>query len=150
MPLNFAPIGKLIVDIRSDADVAAIVGQNPTVTTPRVRSPEPGPGDAQPAGSYRAFVVLVNLGGPFWRTVPIHRPRIAVKCFGRTQQEADALASAVYHAVHWARPRMHGNGLGIFNSRIDSGGEQDKDPDTQQPFATVYIDPIVTTLAVTA
>lgn len=146
--LNWDPMGKVIIEIRSDAEVAAIVGANPTSTPPRVRGGEPMPSDIQPRESWRAFVKLVNLGGPRWRRVPVQRPRLAAQCYGRTFAEAAHLATAVSNAIHFVGPREHANGLGIYASFDDTSGEQDKDPDTQQPFVTVFIDLIGTTQAV--
>lgn len=149
MTFNWDPLGKLIIELRADAAVAAIAGANPTSTV-RVRGFEPGPDDAQGPGQYRAFVVLVNEGGPRFRRVPVQRPRIAARCYGRNPAEASQLAAAVSDALHFRGPRVHANGLGIYQSWDDTGGEQDKDPDTDQPFVTLFIDLFATTQAVTA
>lgn len=150
MTFNWDALGKLIIELRTDAGVAAIVGANPTSSPARVRGFEPAPDDAKGPGEYRAFVVLVNEGGIRMRNVPVQRPRIAARCYGRNPAEAAQLAAAVSDAVHDKGPRVHSNGLGIYRSFTESGGEQDKDPDTSQPVVTTFIDLFATTQAVTA
>lgn len=152
--MNWDPLGKLLTEIRSDAAVIAIVGANPTSSPARVRGFEPAPrtdsydGDAQGPGEYRAFVVLVNLGGLRWYRVPVQAPRFVARCYGRTPAEAAALAAAVSDSIHYVGPRVATNGLGIYSSFENSGGEQDKDPDTDQPFVPILIDLLATTQAV--
>jgi hypothetical protein len=147
MSFNWDPMGKLLIELRDDPGVAAIVGANPS-TTARVRIGEPAPGDGQGPGSYRAFVVLVNEGGIRFKRLPVQRPRVIARCYGRSFQEAAALAVAVSNAQHYRRSRVHNNGLGIYASWDDAGGEQDRDPNTQQPFVTVFLDLLATTQAV--
>lgn len=145
--MNWDPLGKLLIEIRDDSAVKAIAGANPTANPARVRGFEPAPGDAQGPGSYRAFVVLVNEGGQRWKRVPVQRPRIVARCYGRTAAEASQLAAAVSDSIHYQGPRVASNGLGIYASYDDQSGEQDRDPDTKQPYATVFIDLIATTQA---
>jgi len=142
---------KILIEIREDAGVIAIAGENPHVTKARVRPFEPGPGDEQAGNDlapYRAFVVLVQLDAPRMARVPVQRPRIAARCYGRTHAEAAALRWAVSNSIHMIGPRIHANGLGIYLSKDESGGEQEKDVDTQQPFQTIFIDLFATTQAV--
>lgn len=151
--MNWDPIGKLLIEIREDAGVAAIAGANPSSVPARVRAIEPAPktdsydGDAHGPGAYRAFVVVTNLGGPRWHRVPVQQPRFTARCYGRTSVEADALARAVSDAVHYIGPRVHSNDLGFYSS-FTEGGEQSRDPDTQQPLVTIFIDLLATTQAV--
>ena len=142
---------KILIEIREDPAVAAIAGENPHVATPRVRGFEPGPGDAHAGNDrdpYRAFVVLVQVSAPRQARVPVQRPLIAARCYGRTHAEAAALRWAVSDAIHYIGPRVHANGLGIYLSRDESGGEQEKDPDTSQPYQTAFIDLFATTQVV--
>jgi hypothetical protein len=140
---------KLLVEIRDDADVDAIVDG-------RVRGVEPAPGDAgwttDGDGNRtfsNAFVVLVQLDAPrLGPRVPLQAAVIAVRCYGRTHAEAAALRWAVSNAVHNLSPRVKANGLGIYQSRDDSGGEQLVDPDTQQPYQQFVIGALATTVAV--
>jgi hypothetical protein len=141
-------VGKFIIELREDADVAAIVGVNPTADPPRVRGFEPAPSDVQGPGSYRAFVVVVQLDAPRLGRLPVQRPRLAVRCYGRTPQEAAALRWACSGAIHNTGPRVHSNGLGIYQSLDETGGEQEKDPDTQQPFQVFIVDSLATTQVV--
>lgn len=150
MSFNWDALGKVLIELRDNAGVAAIAGANPTSSPVRVRGFEPAPGDAQSPESYRAFVVLVHEGGTRMRNVPVQRPRIVARCYGRTPAEASQLGAAVSDAIHDRGPRVHSNGLGIYRSFGDSGGEQDKDPDTKQPFVPIFIDLFATTQAVTA
>jgi hypothetical protein len=154
MTLNWDPVGKVVLELRQDADVAAIAGANPTDSRIRVRGFEPAPttdsyaGDAHGPGSYRAFVVVSHIGGSRFKRVPVQKPRLLVRCYGRTKEEAAALGVAASDALHYQGPRVHSNGLGIYSSFNDSGGDQDKDPDTSQPYVDLFIDLLATTQAV--
>jgi hypothetical protein len=141
--VTFTPdaLPKILIELRDDADVADIVDD-------RVRGFEPAPGDAQGPGSYKAFVVVVQLDAPRLGRIPVQRPRIAVRCYGRTHQEAAALRWACSNAVHNTGPRVHTNGLGIYQSMDDTGGEQEKDPDTKQPLQQFIVDLFATTMEV--
>lgn len=151
--MNWDPLGKVLIEVRDDPVVAAIAAANPSSSVARVRGFEPAPptdsyeGDAHGPGSYRAFVVLSNLGGSRLYRVPIQQPRITARCYGRTPAEAAALGAAVSDAVHYQGPRVHGQ-LGIYASFEDGGGEQARDPDTDQPYVTLFIDLVATTQAV--
>lgn len=141
--MTFAPdvLPKLLTEIRDDGDVDDIVDG-------RVRGFEPADGDAKGAGSYKAFVVLVQLAAPRMPRVPVQFARIVARCYGRSHQEAAALRWAVSNAIHLRGARVHGNGLGFYNSLDVEGGVQDKDPDTQQPLQTLVIEVPATTQAV--
>jgi hypothetical protein len=149
MTFNWDPLGKLIIELREDAAVAAIVGE-------RVRPFEPRPGDADvdatPDGPRfkHPFLVVVMLGGARHPRLPIQRPRVAIRCYGRTLVEAGQLYSAASDALHNTGPRVHSNGLGIYASFDDTGGSAERDPDTGQPFYTFIVDLLATTQAVTA
>lgn len=152
--IDFAPdvLPKVLIELRQDTAVAAIVGENPHAAKPRVRGFEPGPGDEHAGNDddpYRAFVVLVQLNAPRLARVPVQRPVIVARCYGRTHQEAAALRWAVSNSIHSIGPRVHTNGLGIYLSQDTSGGGQEKDPDTQQPYQELDIDLFATTQAVT-
>jgi hypothetical protein len=127
------PMGALVAELRADPDVAALVGD-------RVRGGEPKgasatyEGDALGPGDYKAFVVLVALDDPPWLRVPVQRAIYAFNCFAATYQQARTLYGAVVKALHYAGPRLKGNGLGIYLIVIETGGEQDSDPDTRQPL----------------
>jgi hypothetical protein len=138
--MTFSPdaLPKILIELRDDIEVDAIVDG-------RVRGFEPAPGDSQGPDTYKAFVVVVQLDAPRMARLPVQRPRIAVRCYGRTPQEAAALRWACSNAIHDLGPRVHGNGLGIYNSFDDTGGEQEKDPDTKQPLQTFIVDLFATT-----
>lgn len=137
------PMGALIVELRSDTDLSSLVST-------RVRGFEPASGDAKPAGSYQAFIVLVTLDAPPERRVPIVRATFGATCYGSTAQNASAVYGALVKAIHEIGPRLKSNGLGIYSTAVISGGEQGKDPDTQQPLVHAVISLIATTQAVTA
>lgn len=139
------PVSKLITDLRDDAAVAAIAGANPSVTVPRVRGQEPATGDAQPAASYRAFVVIVTLGAPRHPQVPVQRARHAVRCYGRTKEEAAALYAAASDVLHARGPRATGAGNVIYVTHDETGGEYSTDPDTGQPLYTCIIETVAGT-----
>ena len=138
------PIGKVIIELRDDGDVHDLVDE-------RVSGQEPAPGWAdydESTGYAHAFIVVSILAGPPEPRLPVWRPRLSVACYGRSHQEAMAVSAAARAALHNAGPRVHGNGLGIYNSFDDTGPEAEKDPDTGQPRAIFVMDLIATTLAV--
>jgi hypothetical protein len=138
---NFDVIGKLITELRADADVTAL-------NSTRIRGFEPAPGDAKGAGSYQNFVVLVLLDAAREKRIPVQRPRIALRCYGTTPQQAMANYAACSNALHNAGVRTYSNGLGIWNSFDDAGASADRDPDTDQPLVTFVLDLAATTVAV--
>jgi hypothetical protein len=145
-----AVLPKLLIELREDDAVSAIVGD-------RVRSPKPAPGDADwddienGTRKYKhAFIVLRSLAATRRLRVPVQDARVVVMCLGRTVVEAAELRWAASHAIHNIGPRIHANGLGIYNSFEDAGGEQDSDPDTGQPMESFIVAAIATTQSATA
>jgi hypothetical protein len=140
------PTGSLIVELREAAGVAAIAGV-------RVRGYEPHgatdtyEGDSLGPGQYKAFVVIAALSMPPHRRVPVMWAEFSLKTYGRTKEEAIALYNACVDALHRQGPRLKANGLGIYNSWV-TGGSQEKDPDTQQPYVLGTIQLTATTQAV--
>lgn len=139
---------RLLVELRDDAAVAAIVGQ-------RVRGAEPAAGDADyddlegGQRKYRhSFVVVSRLAAPRHRSLPLQFPTFSVRCYGVDRRTAAELRWAASNALHQAGPRVHANGLGIYQSIEESGGEQDTDPDTGQPLETFVVQAIATTQVV--
>lgn len=120
------PMGALIAELRADTDVAALVSA-------RVRGFEPAPGDAQGAGSYQAFIVLTAFSVPPHPRVPITFAEYGARCYGSTPQNAWAVWAAVVKALHQVGDRTKSNGLLIYRTFVLTGGQQDRDPDTQQP-----------------
>lgn len=139
--MNVLP--KILNEIRDDPTVDAM-------TAGRVRGFEPAPGDSKPKGSYQRFVVLVQLDDPRARRSPTQRAIIAARCYGTAPGDAGDLRWAVSNAIHEIGPRIHSNGLGIYLSWEESGGEEEKDPNTQQPYQTIVIHALATTVAVGA
>ena len=135
------PMGALIVELR---DALA------TTYTDRVRGMEPAPGDVQPAGSFRRFVVLVMLDSSPDSRLPIQRSRVGLRCYGTDPHDAAVLYGAAVQAIHDVGPRVKASGLGIYISKVESGGSAEKDPDTSQPVVTGIITLIATAQAVTA
>lgn len=135
------PMGSLIVEARDDATVAALVST-------RIRGFEPADGDAKSPGEYQAFVVLSALDVPVNPRVPIADARYAVRCYGATPQGAWAVWAALVKLWHARGPRVGSSQLGIYRSWM-SGGEQDKDPVTQQPLVLGVLRLIATAQAVT-
>lgn len=133
------PFGKLLSELADDVSVAAI--------TDKVRGHRPGPDDAKGPGSYVPFVLLIDLGGPPLRRVPIQFPRIAVRCYGVTPQGAKALYVACSNAIHDMGPRIHAP-VGFYRSWDATGGAEGSDPDTKQPYVEFVVELIATTAAV--
>lgn len=143
------PVAKLLTDLRDDSAVAAITSENPHEPVhPRVRSPEPGPGDVQGKGAYRAHVVIAALATPRMQSVPVQRSRHVVRCYGRTPEEAAALYAACSDALHHVGPRGHGSGQWIYVTHDDTGAGIEHDPDTHQPHYSFVVETLATTQAV--
>lgn len=136
------PLGALLVEIRDDVDVDSLVNG-------RVRGFEPAPGDAKPAGSFQAFIILSALSVPPEKRTPVTFATYAVRCYGSTAQNAWAVYGALVKAIHMVGPRLKASGLGFYQSIAVSGGEQSKDPDTKQPVVEATISLVATTQAVT-
>lgn len=147
------PTGALILELRSDGDLAALVGN-------RVRGYEPmgdvyadgtlvSRGDARGAGEYTAFVVISGLSDQLHPRAPVAFGEWGVVAYGTTPQNARAVWGAVVKALHAIGPRIKANGLGIYKTLVVSGGEQDKDPDTGQPAVRGTVRVVATTQVVT-
>ena len=134
-------LGRLLTELRDDADVDLLVDG-------RVRGFEPAPGDAQPKGSYQAFVVITTLSTQRLNRAPVQTARYGINCYGSTPQNAMAVYAACSDAVHHAGPRVSGAGLGIYISHDTTGASAEKDPDTGQPFVSFVVELIATTQAV--
>lgn len=132
------PMGALFAEVRDDPDVDTLVDG-------RVRGVQPAPGDAQPIGKFKAFVVLTTLDATPQPRVPITFATYGVRAYGSTPQNAWAVWGAVVKALHGAGPRLKASGLGIYRSAVISGGEQSADPDTKQPVVEGTIRLIATT-----
>lgn len=142
------PMGDMIGEARDAGGIAAIVGA-------RVRGYEPQgatetyDGDAQGPGHYKAFLVLVALSVPPQRRVPVTFAEYAFRAYGRNVREAWDLYRAIVDAFHRQGPRLRSSGLGIYSTWV-TGGAQEKDPKTDQPYVTGTIQLTATTQAVTA
>lgn len=144
---------KILLELRNAATVQAIVGTDANGIR-RIRIDEPQgavgdeKGDARGPGSYVAFIVIVQLDAPrISPRVPVQRAVLAIRCYGRTRQEAAALRWAVSDVLNIAGGREHTNGLHIYQSIETSGGEDQKDPDTKQPYETVVLAAHASTMA---
>jgi hypothetical protein len=148
------PMGSLIVEIRDDFDVDDLVDR-------RVRGGEPAPqildettgevlaeGDARGPGEYIPFIVLTTLSAPPEPRVPLTFATYGARSYGVTPQNAWAVYGALVKAIHNIGPRLRASGVGIYNTLVISGGEQDKDPDTKQPVVTATIRLVAATQAV--
>ena len=141
------PMGSLIAEAKADPDLGALVSD-------RVRGFEPKgktdtyEGDALGPGSYKSFVVISALSVPPHTRVPITFAEYTVRCYGVTAQGAWEVWAAFVKAFHMTGERVKGNGLGIYQTYILTGGSQDKDPDTDQPVVTGTMRVTTTTVAV--
>jgi len=140
-------IPAVIAELRAGATGALVAN--------RVRGGEPAPrtdtdpGDARGPGEYIAFVVVVGLDTPPHPRLPIQRSIIGVSCYGVTFQNASAIFGAVVQDLHGEGERVKSNGLGVYISHIEGGGEQETDPDTKQPVVRATIRLRATAQAVT-
>lgn len=135
------PLGSILTELRADVDLDLLVDE-------RIRGGEPGPADV--SDPFQAFVVLIALDDYPHPRVPIQRALYGVDCYGVTYQGAREVWGAVVKAMHVVGSRMKANGLGIYISAIDSGGEQDEDPRTHQPLIRGVIRVTTTAQAIPA
>jgi hypothetical protein len=118
--------------------IAELVAAN--VASGRVRGNEPRgrstnyEGDALGPGSYKRFVVVVDLGGPPIVRTAAQGLRYAVRAYGATYQDARALYGEVQDVLHLAGNRIGVAEIPIYQSLDDTGGSAHKDPDTGQPY----------------
>lgn len=119
---------------------------DPAVSTDRIRRGDPARDDAQPAGSYRKFVVLVRLPAERRPRVPVQRMTVIARCYAATRAEATQLAGEVAAAIHNRGPRI-GAAL-IFRSFAPSDGGEERDPDTGQPLVNLTLTLHAATVAV--
>ena len=141
--MTLDPFGKVLIELRDDPIVAAI--------TDRIRGHQPGPDDARGPDDYQAFVVVTDLATIRGRRgLPIQTVRVNVRAYAATGTAAKALYLACSDALHDVGPRIHANGLGIYTSHDETGGEEGSDPKTHQPYVEGVFELIATTSAVAA
>lgn len=137
-------MGALIVELRE----AGLANE-------RVRGAEPAPGDAEgppgPSGepSYQRFIVLSHLGGIRLHRAPLQWPRVGVRCYGATPQDAQALWGELTAYLDNRGPRVTSSGVATYQSLDDTGGAGNFDPDTHQPYTEGVIQLIAATQVVT-
>jgi hypothetical protein len=135
------PTGSLILELRA-ADIAG----------KRIRGGEPAPktnsyeGDALGPGHYKRFVVLTRLGSDQrFRRAGAATYRIGIRCYGADAQDAAALFGECSRVLHNAGPRVSAAGVATYNTVDVSGGNAQRDPDTQQPYEAGVIELIAGT-----
>ena len=139
------PTGTLILELRA-ANIAS----------KRVRGGQPAPqtagyeGDALGPGKYKRFVVLTNLGHDRLHRTPVAFHRIGVRAYGATYEDAAALYGEISDAIDNAGPRLSTAGVAIYQSLDVSGGNAERDPDTNQPYVAGVIELIAGTQVVAA
>jgi len=120
-------MGALVIELRSDSGVAAIVGSlNHQVKVWGEEKPEFMPADPRP------YVFLHDLVPTRMKRVPVVMIRFAVTCVGKDHVQASAIYSAVSDAFHDKGPRIHGQ-VGIWRTYEDTGGQTVTDPETHWP-----------------
>lgn len=128
----YSVLGKIIVELRSNAAVAAIAGT-------RIYG-KPPPDDLAP-------YVLVRRLGPIRRfpRAPYYTGRLLVDCVGRADvatgaKEATDLYNAVSTALHGKGWRQSPAGVTVASTYEELGGQAIDDPDTRQPVErSIYI-----------
>lgn len=123
------PTGKVVLELRADAALTALVAG-------RVDAGEPADGHAKGPGEYLAFVVVMRGFHRRLAHAPVQSVQYVVRCYGATHQGATAVAMAVSGALHAKGNRLAG-GISIFDS-IEQGSTGGlTDPDTKQPYMDV-------------
>jgi hypothetical protein len=128
------------------AEIAALPAVA-TITAGRIRRGDPAPGDAQGAGKYQAFVVLVRLDTSRDARLARLEVPIAARCYGRDREEAAALWGAISDGLNNRGPRIL-DGVLVHRTFAPSDGGDAEDPDTKQPMVAGLIRYHVATAAV--
>lgn len=143
-------LGSLIVELRNNTDLRALVNVRVRGRHPAPESPDsPGSGDVQSRGSYKNYVVLDILSAPPDPYLPVTFAEVGARCYGTNEEVAWAVWGALVAAVHDTEARVKASGLGIYKTKAVTGGTQENDPDNDQPFVTGSISVIATTQVVT-
>lgn len=128
-----SPLGAAIAELLADPSVAAI--------TTRIRPIEPAAGDAQNAGSYLPFVVVVPIDAPWRAETATSVATVALRCYAATYPAAEALYLTCAAVFHRKGPRIASSSrLGIYGSLVGGGPTLSNDPDTKQPYAYGLVD----------
>ena len=90
-------------------------------------------GDTRDAKNYQRFAVLSTLDEPPHPRVPTVRGLYVCQSYAATHQQARELWSAIVKAVH-ARTAETVGEVAVYEAMVETGGEKDKDPDTDQPL----------------
>jgi hypothetical protein len=124
-------LGKIIVELRSDPAVMAILGVGNERYVVGADAPDDVGGDP---GTWKPYVLVRRLG-PIRRLprAPVARGRVSVDTFGKTAQQATELYGAVSDVLSARGPRRSAGGVAIYLSIEEVGGQAVLDPDTDQP-----------------
>lgn len=129
------PTGKIVVELRTDARILALVGTVPgDATKVQVFG---GEAHKDAAGAY----VIVRRLGPMVRAkrAPFGRFRIIVDAYGHTPAEAAKLAGYISDVLATRGPRTSAAGVALYLSVEDVGPQASLDPDTDEPVErTIY------------
>lgn len=129
------PTGKIVVELRTDARILALVGTVPgDATKVQVFG---GEAHKDASGAY----IIVRRLGPMTRSkrAPFVRQRIIVDAYGRTPAEAAKLAGYISDALATRGPRTSPAGVALYLSIEDVGPQASLDPDTDEPVErTIY------------
>jgi hypothetical protein len=121
-----SPLGSAIAELQDAVTVSAI--------TTRIRPVEPGAGDALGAGHYLAFVVVSVLDSRPLGHMGVRETTLGLSCYAATWPLAEVLYLACEGVFLDRQARLGPGRIGVYNSQVVSGGEPDRDPDTQQPL----------------
>lgn len=141
------PIGAVVVELRDDAGVAALVDGRVRTFEPLGKSSS-YEGDSVGPGRFKAFIVITTTSAPPHARVPVVFAEYVIRCYGATPQAAAAVWGAVVRVLHQRGGRARGNGQWVFKSKVLSGGAEERDPDTQQPYVEGVISVIATAQAI--
>jgi hypothetical protein len=129
------PTGRIIVELRSDPEILALVGTVPgDATKVQVFG---GEAHKDAAGAY----VVVRRLGPMrrYRRAPVGRFRIVIDAYGRTWQEASKLSGLISDVLATQGPRTSPAGMALYLSVEEVGPQAQLDPDTDEPVErTIY------------
>lgn len=130
------PIAAVVAFLAADADVAALVGTT-TIRGALVARVFGAAIPAEEAAQMPRPAIAVSAAGgvAVGGYVRLQRPRIDVKCYGRTHHEAMAVHLAAYAALRYLYRRAQGAAF-LHNAVLVGGPLELVDPHTDWPLVS--------------
>lgn len=117
------PTGALIAELRT-ANIAS----------GRVYGGQAPPGVVKAPSGYQRFVVLTRIPVVRLHRTPLQEVRLALRCYGSTDQDAAALYGEVSDVLDNAGPRVSASSVPLYQTLDEGSQGTTADPGTNQPY----------------